>query len=520
MKAPTSLKNITAVKIEILPVDVISALHTPEWGSVMSRITLEAKTPSETKPKAIEIARVIADEPDPFLDPNDSLRSNAQGWGPFTKINRPRFCVLVLKQPVELSDTEEITLTLQQNMQGGGSVPLVAKRGRLALTDYDAWTHLLSDEKINSSLSRIAEIKTAIDQNKLVDIPTMEQLSDAHQRPTHLFVRGNWLEKNKLIEKPSIPALFGKMPEAAPVNRLGFAQWLVSQQNPLTARVAVNRLWEQLFGLGLVETLEDFGSSGTKPTHPELLDYLALRYRDHHRWSQKAMLHEIVSSATYRQSAATTASQRAEDPQNARLARGPRSRLSAEAIRDHGLVASGFFAPTIYGPPVFPPMPPGGWTPFKSGQKWSTPEPGKADRYRRSLYTYIKRSNPYPGFATFDAPPRDVCTKRRVLSNTPLQALEALNSPAHAEFAQGLARRMKHEIEGSIQEKIAAGFRITTSRRPSADRLVELVNVYQKLEADYQANPATMKGMANTPDGAAFIVLASILLNLDEAVVK
>ncbi|MFM2221077.1 MAG: hypothetical protein RLZZ553_825 [Verrucomicrobiota bacterium] len=518
LQVGASLSKVTALKIEILPVDPAAAIKTPEWGAVLSHIQLQASSANGTT--TIPLARVISDEPDPFFDPNDSLRADGSGWGAYTKIDRSRSCVVILQEPLATDASTTLTLTLTQAMNAAGSVPLVAKRGRVFFTDYAAWTTLLTDDAMIQSRQRIAEIDRALAQQKLTEIPTLQQQSVEMKRSTHLFVRGNWLSKDKPIESPDIPALFGKLPANSAADRLGFAKWLVSRENPLTARVVVNRLWEQLFGLGLVETLEDFGSSGTKPSHPELLDYLALRFRDDLHWNQKAMLREIVSSATYRQSAATTSEQRAEDPRNARLARGPRVRLSAEAVRDHGLVASGLLAPTLFGPPVYPPMPPGGWTPFKSGEKWNTPEVGQANRYRRAIYTYTKRANPYPGFATYDAPPRDVCTKRRVLSNTPLQALEALNSPAHAEFAQALARRMKNEFAGDLKSKIATGYRATTSRRPSADRLQELENVYQKLEADYRGNPASMQDMAGTPDGAAFTVLASILLNLDESVVK
>jgi hypothetical protein len=516
--APADLPVVSALRVEILPVDLETALKTPEWGSTLSQIHLHATAPDGTESK-IEIARVIGDEPEPFFDPNDSLRPNSTGWGPYTKIDRPRSCVLILAQPLALSGNT-LRLTLHQNGNAGGAVPLVAKRGRIFLTDDSRWTAFPTDPAVTKSLARIAEINRALAANTATQLPSTQNLPVTLERPTHLFVRGNWLEKDKRIDRPGIPALFGSLPENAPADRLAFAKWLVSAENPLTARVVVNRFWEQLFGFGLVETLEDFGSSGTKPSHPELLDHLALRLRDHHRWSQKAILREIVSSATYRQSASTTADAYAADSQNRLLARGPRTRLSAEAIRDHGLVSSGLFAPALFGPPVFPPMPPGGWTPFKSGEKWNTPEPGQPDRYRRALYTYTKRSNPYPGFATFDAPPRDLCTKRRVLSNTPLQALEALNSPAHAEFAQGLARRMKNEIQGDFPAKLAAGHRITTSRPPNPERLAELAALYQKLHAQYSADPSLMAGMAGTPDGAAFTVLASVLLNLDEAVVK
>lgn len=520
LKPTADLTMITALQLELLPADPQAARMIPEWGAVFSQIQLFLQSADGAAESSIEIARVIGDEPAPFFDPNDSLRDNATGWGPYTKFDRARSCVLVLKQPIAVTTAQSFRLALQQNMDAGGSVPLVAKRGRVFFTDDADWSTLLDETSTAASLARIAEIDRALRQYTAVQLPTIQQLAPDFQRATHVFIRGNWLEKDQKIELPSIPGLFGKLPKDAPANRLSFAQWLTSTQNPLTARVAVNRLWEQLFGLGLVETLEDFGSSGAKPSHPELLDFLALRFRDELHWDQKAMLREIVSSATYRQSAASTTAARAEDPQNRNLARGPRVRLSAEAVRDHGLVASGLFTPELFGPPVFPPMPEGGWTPFKSGEKWSTPAPGSAQRYRRAIYTYMKRSNPYPGFATFDAPARDLCTKRRVLSNTPLQALEVLNSPAHAEFAQGLARRMKNEIAGDLATKIAAGYRITTSRRPSAERLTDLLAVYQKLEAHYQADADSMQGMAGTADGAAFTILASILLNLDEAVVK
>jgi hypothetical protein len=520
LKADPSLAAITAIQFEVLPVDPKTAAHTPEWGSVLSHVQLAVITSNSNEMRPVPLARVIGDEPDPLFDPNDSLKADANGWGAYTKIDRPRSCILVLQQPLALDASSTLAITLTQSMSAAGSVPLAAKRGRIHFTDQSAWTALLTDAAVGKTLARVTEIDKALAQQKLTAVPSLQQQSPNMKRSTHQFVRGNWLNKDKRIENPGIPALFGKLPEKSPTNRLGLAQWLVSHENPLTARVVVNRLWEQIFGMGLVETLEDFGSSGTKPSHPELLDHLALRFRDDLRWSQKSLLREIVSSATYQQSAVSSAEQRAEDPRNSLLARGPRVRLSAEAVRDHGLVASGLLSPTLFGPPVYPPMPPGGWTPFKSGEKWSTPEIGKPDRYRRAIYTYTKRSNPYPGFATYDAPPRDLCTKRRVLSNTPLQALEALNSPAHAEFAQALARRMKNEIPGDLAQKISVAYRITTSRRISQERLKELLEAYQTLESNYRKNPQTMEGMAGTPDGAAFTVLGSILLNLDEAVVK
>jgi hypothetical protein len=507
--------SLSAFRIELLPQNETEAIHTPEWGSVLSQIHLLGPDG-----QAIELAAVIPDEPEPFLNPNDSLRDNSSGWGPYTKIDRPRSCVVILREPLEVTADTMLGLRLHHNQIGGGSFPLVTKRARIALSADDHWTELLTDEANHARNARIADINGALAKGSAANLPVLQEQPEGHRRPTHLFIRGNWLEKDAATRSPDIPRLFGTLPADAPKDRLALAKWLVSAENPLTARVAVNRFWEQLFGTGLVETLEDFGSSGTKPSHPELLDWLALRFRGELAWSTKAMLRELVLSATYRQSSAAPARNREVDPTNRLISRGPRNRLSAEAVRDHGLVASGMFVPKLGGPPVFPPMPPGGWTPFKSGEKWATPEPGQPDRYRRAIYTYTKRSNPYPGFATFDAPPRDLCTKRRVLSNTPLQSLETLNGPAFAEFAQGLARRMKNEFPGDLAAKIAAGHRATTSRNPDSERLAKLVELFQELEAQYIAEPDLKTGMAGTPDGAAFTVVASVLLNLDDALTK
>jgi hypothetical protein len=513
-QAPEGLTSLTALRVAVIPQDPQTAIHTPEWGAVLSQIRLARGD------EDIEIAAVIPDEPEPFLDPANSLRDNSQGWGIYSKIDRPRFCVIILREPHALAADTRLTLRLRHSHTAGGTFPLVTKRARITLAGEPHWTGLTADPQRTAQIARVAEIDRALSRDASVRIPVMEEQPPHLRRPTHLFIRGNWLEKDETLHQPGIPAVFGSLPEAAGNDRLAFARWLVSTDNPLTARVAVNRLWEQLFGLGLVETLEDFGSSGTKPSHPELLDHLALRFRDEHQWSQKAILREIVTSAAYRQSATATPAARQADPQNSLVSRGPRNRLSAEAIRDNGLVVSGLLAPAIGGPPVFPPMPPGGWTPFKSGEKWDTPAAGEPGRYRRALYTYTKRSNPYPGFATFDAPARDLCAKRRILSNTPLQSLDTLNSPAFAEFAQGLARRMKYDLPGDLAAKIAAGHRAATSRAPSADRLARLLELHEDLEARYTAEPELRQNLAGTADGAAFTVLASVLLNLDEAITK
>lgn len=228
---------------------------------------------------------------------------------------------------------------------------------------------------------------------------------------TRLFVRGNWLDKADTIQ-PGVPAVLNKFQDSLPANRLGFAQWITSTDNPLTARVAVNRVWEQLFGYGLVETLEDFGSQGSKPSHPELLDHLAVKFMYDFQWSTKKLLKYIVSSATYRQSSVITEAHLKYDARNKYLARGARVRLSSEQIRDQALAVSGLLSTKMYGPSVMPYQPEGIWQTVYSGERWLT-STGE-DRYRRALYTYVRRSSPYPNLITFDGPSREFCVTRRI----------------------------------------------------------------------------------------------------------
>ena len=228
------------------------------------------------------------------------------------------------------------------------------------------------------------------------------------------------------------------MRDDQPVNRLGLARWLVDENNPLVARVAVNRLWEQIFGRGLVETSEDFGTQGAPPSHPELLDWLATEFIAK-GWSQKALIRTIVLSATYRQSSAVTPELAERDPYNRLFARGPRVRMEAEMVRDVALAASGLLSAKMFGPSVFPLQPDGIWNMPYSSDKWTT-STGE-DRYRRSLYTFWRRTSPYPSFMTFDATSRELCTVRRVRTNTPLQALDAPERSGLVRGRAGTGRR-------------------------------------------------------------------------------
>jgi len=308
-------------------------------------------------------------------------------------------------------------------------------------------------------------------------------------------------------------------------NRLGLANWLVSDDNPLTARVTVNHYWEQLFGRGIVETSEDFGTQGSPPTHPLLLDWLATEFmRD--GWSMKKMLRLMVTSATYRQSSSATPELEEKDPYNLLLARGPRFRVPAETIRDTALAASGLLSPKIGGPSVFPYQPAGVWDRPYNDDKWE--ESTGEDRYRRSLYTFIRRTSPYPSWTTFDAPTREFCTVRRVRTNTPLQALTTLNDPAFFEAAQALGRKIVQDGGADAAARATYGFRRCLTRRPTAPELDRILAYYQNEVGYFQKDPKAAGSVAKgytgpasgLPEVAAWTMVSNVLLNLDEALTE
>jgi len=317
-----------------------------------------------------------------------------------------------------------------------------------------------------------------------------------------------------------VPEIFGQFPKDVPHNRLGVARWITQPENPLTARVTVNRVWARLFGTGIVETEEDFGTQGTPPTHPELLDWLAVDFREN-GWSLKQLLRTIVLSATYRQSAMVTKEKLAADPRNRMLSRGPRFRLSAETVRDQALKASGLLTEKLGGPSVMPPQPSGVWKSTYSALKWL--DATGPERYRRGLYTYWKRTSPYPAMTTFDAGSGEVCIIRRVRTNTPLQALVTLNDPAFVEAAGALAQRMD-QVEGNLEDKINQGFRLVLTRPPAEQETARLVALYESMNQDFagdkEAAAALVKSAGLEDGDAALIAVANVLLNLDETLMK
>lgn len=355
---------------------------------------------------------------------------------------------------------------------------------------------------------------------KVENTPVMIENNQDQRRSTHIFERGNWLVKGEEVY-PGVPASLNPFPEGAPENRLGFASWLFSKENPLTARTTVNRFWEQIFGNGIVETLEDFGTQGATPTHQQLLDWLALRFMNDHAWSVKKLLKDIVMSATYRQRAHVTDEHMQKDPSNRLLARAPRVRLSAEQVRDQALAVSGLLSQKMYGKSVMPYQPEGIWNSVYNGEEWKSSE--GEDRYRRAVYTYAKRTSPYPAFMTFDGSSREVCVSRRIRTNTPLQALVTLNDSSFVVAARHFASKMMDHA-GDPAERIRAGYKsLLVSEMPDS-KVAVFTDLYKHAYERYSKDPSASRQLTATNDGtpelAAMTVVANAMLNLDEAITK
>src|SRR5262249_10021429 len=354
-------------------------------------------------------------------------------------------------------------------------------------------------------------------------LPVMVELPADKRRETKIMIKGNFLNVGNKVE-PLVPAAFHPLAKEAPANRLGIAKWLVDPENPLTARVAVNRFWAQLFGAGLVETEEDFGTQGELPSHSELLDWLAVRYRDS-GWDTKALLRLIVTSATYRQSSKVRPELLERDPRNRLLGRAPRVRLQAEMVPDQALALSGRLSRKLGGPSVSPPQPEGLWQAAFNGQRsWST-SPGD-DRYRRGLYVFWRRTVPYPSMAAFDAPSREICSIKRVRTNTPLQSFVTMNDPVYVEAAQALARRIVREGGSDVGCRVRYAPTLGQCGPPGPERVGPLVALYSAELDRYREDRTAAAALATEPIGplppgadaaelAAWTAVANVLLNLD-----
>ncbi len=377
------------------------------------------------------------------------------------------------------------------------------KRSKIlqSVKEYKSKGDTISDE-YQETLENFLEIKAGA-------VQVMQELPPDTTRKTRIFNKGNWLSHGEEVTA-NTPAFLPSMKEEYADNRLGLAHWLVDGDNPLTARVIVNRFWEQLFGNGIVQSLEDFGTQGFKPSNQDLLDHLALQFSGQMDWSVKQLLKSIVMSKTYKQSSDLNEKMLEEDPNNLLLGRGERYRLSAEVIRDQALAVSGLLNRKVYGPSVMPYQPDGVWNVIRHVDRWRNAQDG--DQHRRGIYTFWRRVSPYPSMLTFDAPSREVCVSRRIKTNTPLQALVLMNDPVFTEASDALASRMINEGGRDLRSRISHGYELAMLRKPDQDRLDTLMRFYEEA--------LVMNKEAEDPVLESFEIVANVIFNLDEFLMK
>lgn len=532
LKAP-SLKKVTGFKLEALTHPDLPGSG-PGRGSpdrpnfVLNTFEVRSRlaAANDDEGQALKFATATADFSQKNFDPAGAIDDDPKtAWAINPEFGKPHQAIFELETPVELSGSQEFVVTLAQTYGGGrtlGCFRLSAVTGSLSTTDVHApIAALLKRPRINAKM--LAQLREHFDlempglvamKKQMTDIdkklastkaPTTEVMKELTQpRMTAIFKRGVYTDPATPVSATT-PAILPKT--SGPANRLGLAQWLVSKENPLTARVTVNRWWAELFGHGIVTTVEDFGIKGSPPTHPELLDYLAVTFMEN-GWSMKKLLRLVATSATFSQDAALTPELIQKDDANHLYARGPRLRLDAEGIRDNALAIAGLLSTEKGGPPIYPPQPDGLWRKV-GGQQYDYKVSAGEKKHRRGLYVVLKRGAPNPSFVNFDASARMACVVKRSRSNTPLQALTLLNDPVYVEAAQAFATRiLKEKAEAPFSEQITHAFRLALARRPSATELTTLTRLHQTM-TDNGANPST-----------AWTAVATALLNLDECITK
>ena len=495
-------------------------------------------------------------------------------WAINPQFHKPHWATFDTDKPIGFADGTTLTFTLDQQFGGGRTI------GRLRLTaltgdrsagsvpgEVAAALRTPKDERTPAQTTRLLDYRLEQDEayarlkaqrdeaaggprKGAPRPPTTLVMQELPQtRPSAIFVRGSFRDPGSPVQ-PGTPAALHKMPDGGPADRLALARWLVDRQNPLAARVTVNRWWAEIFGQGIVATVEDFGIKGEPPTHPDLLDWLAVEFMEPSTgsahpspgpagqagqarpWSMKHVLRQVVLSATYRQSSHVTPALRERDDQNRLYARGPRLRMDAEMIRDNALAAAGLLSRKQFGPPVRPYQPDGLWVKVGGERVDYVTSPGE-DRHRRGIYVVWKRGAPYPSFVNFDATARLACTVKRSRSNTPLQALTLLNDPVYVEAAVALAHRVVTEKPSAgADERIAHAFRLCLSRAPSDREAQVLRKLYdaqrEAAKAGGDAGAAVKELFAGVavPDGtapeelSAWYAVAAALLNLDETITK
>ncbi len=507
--------------------------------------------------RPISFNNAVADFTQNEFDARDVLGGNAdkkdasRGWAIGGAQGQAHWLSLLADKPIEAPPGSRLRITIEQKSPYENHVlgrfrlsQTTDARADETLRTPSEILKLLAEKKfddaqiaayyarqiapeLKNERQKLATLNKNIVEQKPVTVPVLREVATEAQRKTRVQLRGSYLALDEEVG-PAVPAVWSPLPKDATPNRLALARWLVADDNPLTARVVANRYWENLFGIGLVRTVEEFGSQGEMPTHPELLDWLATELV-RQKWDIKQFLKLLVMSKSYRQSSKVTPVLIEKDPENILVSRGPRFRMSAEMVRDQALAVSGLLSRKMYGPPVRPVRPNAGLSAaFGGGLDWKTSD--GEDSHRRALYTEWRRTSPYPSLVTFDAPNREVCTLRRTRTNTPLQALVTLNDPVYIEAAQALARRIV-EQKGTPSDKLKFAFRVCLSRLPSEKEMQRLLRLHAETLATYKADEKAALALATEPLGpappgadiadlAAWTTVANVLLNLDETLMK
>lgn len=478
-----------------------------------------------------------------YIDDSNYARRIANGgWLKFEKVNLSSVSALTLQHTRVKESISVLVYTDTLDGQLVGEATLT-KGEKTSITfnseipsDQDVFIQFHSQKRIprnfvvkdllfsTDAAPKMAEVDIADSLAGLSQVPTpvMKDLPPKEKRTTHVFERGNWLVHGEVVEA-DVPASLFPMANQGETDRLDLAQWLVDPNNPLTSRVIVNRFWAEVMGRGIVETVEDFGSQGSPPSHPALLDWLAIYFQKDLQWSVKKLLRYIVLSSSYQQSSVTSPIALEKDPNNRWWSRAYRKRLTAEQIRDQALAVSGLLSTKMYGPSVMPPQPDGVWQVIRQVMRWR--ESDGEDRYRRALYTFWRKSSPYPSFLTFDTPSREICVSRRIPTNTPLQALVTMNDTVYFEAARALAKRSFRQAEEEELKALAMAYENALLRTPSEATLAVLKQEFEDNLRFYEDNPAEAVKIAQTdeaesPTLAALTVISNVILNLDEFVVR
>lgn len=532
-------EGVTAFRLETLTHESLPGngpgRHDPERPNfVVYEMTVDSNIGDEVA--SVELSSATADFSQDRWPVSALIDGKPEtGWAINPQFGKDHVAVIRTSQPLKGSNNSTLTFRFDQHYGGCRTIgrlrlsatssklraqklpaaiaKLVAlpakKRTKKQLVQLETYFLELDDEyeKVQK------QIKTLESQLAAVKPTTTLVMVEGKPRKTHIFKRGDFLNLGDAIQ-PATPQRLTFGERSSDPSRLGLANWLASEQNPLTARVAVNRWWGEFFGVGLVRTQEDFGTQGERPTHPQLLDWLATELMTN-GWSRKAIHRQIVLSRVYRQTSRVAIEDIERDPNNRWLSRGARFRMPAEMIRDNALAIAGVITHKVGGPPVFPPQPPNVWRHVgRNAPKYETDV--DEDRFRRGLYVFWRRSAPYPSFTNFDAPDRAACTPERPRTNTPLQALTLLNDPVFVEAARELAVRVLNEKpDDSAKDQISYAMRLAIARQPTEFELSHLLTVYEReLTAGLKSSPA-----AKAKADALFFV-ATIILNLDETISK